>query len=207
MSRNLTTGMKTALAASNIRAALFASFAFSTGTIYLWSGYGSITWNGNTWSGMGELMSMEKITEQSQVSATGVKFVLSGIPSTTLADALVANYRTQACVVYLVAFDLSTGAVTGYQQIFGGRMDQMTIKDSGETSTIELTVESRLIDLQRQRERRFTDADQKYFYPGDTGLQYVAGLQDQVIYWGASTPVSTPTAVFSNPTVNIPARS
>ena len=83
----------------------------------------------------------------------------------------------------------------------------MTIKDSGETSTIELTVESRLIDLQRQRERRFTDADQKYFYPGDTGLQYVAGLQDQVIYWGASTPVSTPTAVFSNPTVNIPARS
>jgi hypothetical protein len=60
----------------------------------------------------------------------------------------------------------------------------MTIQDTGETSVLTITAESRLIDMNRARERRFTDADQQQLYPGDLGLQYVAGLQDKEFPWG-----------------------
>ena len=61
----------------------------------------------------------------------------------------------------------------------------MTISDGGDTATIKLTAESRLIDLDRSRERRFTSEDQKIEFPDDKGLEYVDDLQDKEIVWGS----------------------
>ena len=63
-------------------------------------------------------------------------------------------------------------------------MDLMTIEDGGETASISVTAESRLIDLNRAKERRFTDNDQKIDYPDDKGLQHIQGLQEKQISWG-----------------------
>jgi len=68
--------------------------------------------------------------------------------------------------------------------MFSGRMDTMSIKDSGDTANISLTAESRLIDLERSRERRYTSEDQKIDYPNDKGLEFIADLQNQEIVWG-----------------------
>ena len=63
-------------------------------------------------------------------------------------------------------------------------MDVMTIEDAGATATINVSAESRLIDLDRSRTRRFTSEDQKIDYPNDKGLEMVASLQDKQITWG-----------------------
>lgn len=66
---------------------------------------------------------------------------------------------------------------------FEGRLDVPDIIDDGETCTVTVSYESRLIDLERPRERRITHEDQQIDYPGDRFREYVAGLQDQVIIW------------------------
>jgi hypothetical protein len=63
-------------------------------------------------------------------------------------------------------------------------MDQMNISDSADTSTIELKVENKLIDLERARIARFTSGYQKSIYPNDKGLDFVEDLQDKKITWG-----------------------
>jgi hypothetical protein len=191
--------MQTAVAASNVFPALFCSFAFSTGTIYIWTGVGPYSYGGNTYTGLGDFIAMDKVTEDSQIAARSVKFTLNGIPSSTIANALTSDYRGKACKVLLGCFDAGGSLISTPIQIFGGLMNQMIIADAGETCTVELTVESRLIDLQRQRERRFTNEDQKFFHPSDTGLQYVAGLQDQAINWGAATPSASSGAASGIP--------
>ena len=55
---------------------------------------------------------------------------------------------------------------------------------SGGISTVTLTAESRLRDLERVRTRRYTDADQQSRFPGDKGLEYVPSLQDKQLIWG-----------------------
>ena len=63
-------------------------------------------------------------------------------------------------------------------------MDVMSIQESGEQATINITGESRLIDLEIARERRYTSEDQKIDFPDDKGLEFVADLQDKQIIWG-----------------------
>jgi len=63
-------------------------------------------------------------------------------------------------------------------------MDEMNIDEGPETSTIELNVENKLIDLERARVRRFTSGYQKSVYPGDKGLDFVESLQDKEVVWG-----------------------
>ena len=46
-------------------------------------------------------------------------------------------------------FILECREIAILQKIFSGYMDQLNIKDSGESSTIEVKVESKLVDLDR----------------------------------------------------------
>jgi len=60
----------------------------------------------------------------------------------------------------------------------------MTINEAGDSSSINLTVENKLIQLDRARVRRFTDNDQKIDYPDDEGFSFVTKIQDKEIVWG-----------------------
>jgi len=73
---------------------------------------------------------------------------------------------------------------TGLTQIFSGYMDEMNIEESPDTSVIEVKVENKLIDLERQRVRRFSSGYQKSQYPGDRGFDFVEDLVDKEIVWG-----------------------
>ena len=75
---------------------------------------------------------------------------------------------------------------TALTQTFSGYMDQMNIQENPDTSTIELTVENKLIDLERPRVARYTSAYQKSVYPGDLGMDFIEDLQDKEIIWGRS---------------------
>jgi hypothetical protein len=66
-------------------------------------------------------------------------------------------------------------------------MDVMDITDDATTARISARYESRLIDLDRSRQRRYTPEDQTLNVPGDLGFEYVAGLQDMQIFWGRLT--------------------
>jgi hypothetical protein len=62
-------------------------------------------------------------------------------------------------------------------EVFTGRMDQMNIDEGAETATIELTIESRMIDLERERVYRYTAEDQKSRYSTDLAFDFVNDLQ------------------------------
>jgi len=74
--------------------------------------------------------------------------------------------------------------LSDFVNIFTGYMDQMNIEETGKTASIELTVENKLIDLERPRIRRYTEKYQKSVYPNDKGFDEVNDLQDKVFVWG-----------------------
>ena len=184
MSRDLTTAFNNQLTASELQPFLAISLAFDGGTFYSWTGFGNITFGGNTYEGSGDIISISAPQETAQIQANGISVSLSSIPSSLISSALNEAYQGRTAIIYLGT--LSNGSVVADPYaIFQGQMDLMTISDGGDTATIKLTAESRLIDLDRSRERRFTSEDQKIEFPDDKGLEYVDDLQDKEIVWGS----------------------
>ena len=174
--------------------------------IRLWTGVGTLTLDdGTNWIGAGTLLSISDVEETAEMAVKGATVSLSGIPSEVISLALSEPYQGRVCNIYFGTFSeegallkqsgdyilLQDGSQIlvdlgdkGFNEIFSGYMDQMNIEESAETSTISVTVENRLVDLERARVARYTSGYQKSIYPNDLGLDFIEDLQDQQIAWG-----------------------
>jgi hypothetical protein len=187
MSRDLTPTTIAALDDDVVYPFFAVELQFDSETLRMWTGQGIFNDGVNDWLGAGSLLSISDIEETAEMSVRGATITLSGVPSHTLSGvpsevlslALSEPYQGRVCNIYF--------GVTGedvFNQLFSGYMDQMNIEDAADTSTIELKVENRLIDLERARVARFTSAYQKSVYPGDKGLNYLEDMQDKPMTWG-----------------------
>ena len=177
---------------------------FDASPLRLWTGTGDLVFEGVTYAGTGNLLDVSSIEETSEIAVRGATLTLTGIPSEVVSLALQTPYQGRICNIYFGMF--SKGALlqedgayilledgskialelqdTGLTQIFSGYMDEMNIDEGPETSTVEVKVENKLIDLHRARVRRFTTGYQIGVYPGDKGFDFVESIQEKEIVWG-----------------------
>jgi hypothetical protein len=180
------------LGADKIKPVLFLQMQFTDGPIYVWSGLGQISWNGQIWTGLGHLGTISAIEESSEIKATNVTFTLSGIPQDQIQHALGQVRQGNPVKLWFGSLGDNNNVLADPLQIFAGRMDVPTIDEGTQTSTISIAVENRLIDLNRSRERRYTDQDQQIDHPGDLGFQYVQLIQNWNGTWGKAGPGGIP---------------
>jgi hypothetical protein len=193
MPRAMTTAMQTAIAANELLPAIFFSATFATGPIYVWSGYGSITWGGHTWSGIGTLGAVSVIDEASTIEPKNVTVSMSGIDATLLADVLNEFSLGSPAQIYFGLFAGTPPALIADPiTAWSGRMDQPTIDVDANMATISIACENRLIDLNGSGgQRRLTNDDQTTINADDTGLSFAAACAEVTIYFGASPNIST----------------
>jgi len=95
--RELSSGTRAEVRAAAKRPVWFVEAEFRTVTLRIWSGMGTINWNGQTWYGPGTapvavpggvtgsaLLEIEPVTETSSVEATGLKIHVSQFPPALL---------------------------------------------------------------------------------------------------------------------------
>lgn len=196
MARALTSGVIAQLTSGRVRPAVFVSIVFTSGTSFFWTGVGPKVWNSQTWTGVGNLGEISQIQETTDVAAVGITLALNGIPSGLVNQALGECRQGNAVKVWFGFLDAADAVIADPYQSFAGRMDVPTIADGADTATISITVENRLIDLQRSRERRYTHEDQQLDFPGDLGFQYVASLQQWNGVWGQGSPLPGPASNY-----------
>ena len=172
----------------------------------MWTGFGTLVYDSVSWYGAGNLLGVSNVEETSEIAAKGATLTLTAVPSEIISLALTQPYQGRVCNIYFGMF--SRGSLqqesgsyilfedgskimlelreTGFTEIFTGYMDQMIIEEGPDSSTIQLAVENRLVDLERARPTRYTSAYQKSKYPTDLGFDFVESLQDQKLVWGRS---------------------
>lgn len=181
--RDLTAAVQAALDAGTVYPVIFYEGEFSTGTLNLWSGTGTVEWDGKTWVGAGNLASVSEIQESAKVTAQGVTVSLSGMPSDIISKALAAARHGKPGRLWQ-GFLTSAGAIIADPYLsFEGRLDVPEIEDSGDTCKVSIAYESRLVDLLRPRVWRYTPESQKALYPDDQFFDYVPGMQNQELQW------------------------
>ena len=179
MSRAVPASILTALAQPEVQPFYAVEMLFDSGAVRLWTGYDDRTIDGETYVGAGELLQFEGLEEVSDLSARSMTISLSGVAASLVSLALGEPYQRRKCRVLFGVTDVSD-----YVEVFSGQLNKMTIEDSGDTSTIAVLVDSKLVALEKTSNRRYTSENQKSRYANDTFFDYVTAIQDAEIVWG-----------------------
>ena len=162
---------------------------FDTATLRFHTSEGDISIGGETYEGLGTLLSIENIKDSTELKSEGITVSLAGMDATVLDYALTENYQNRIITVLMGYSMGGTNEIMGTVVLFKGRMQKMTIHDDPAGSTIQVNAENRLIDLSRPSNMRFTRESQRYIDEDDTCFDSVASLQDKEIVWGKSSNV------------------
>ena len=179
MTRSTPASLLNALSQPEVRPFYAVEMDFDTAPVRFWTGYGDRTIGVNTYIGSGNLLNISGLDEVNDLSAKRITLQLSGVPASLVSLALQEPYQNRSCKVYFGTTDTTTPI-----ELFSGRMDVMSIEDGGDTSVISLTVESKLVRLEKSSNWRYTEGNHTARYPSDTFFSYVVDLQDKTLVWG-----------------------
>lgn len=152
-----------------------------------WTGFGNLDVGGQRWQGLGDLISVSKISTSYQVSAKQVTFEVAATPQMlALALNAKARVRDRAVTVYLQLFsnmrqaaftaggnELMAGDPVGSPlSLFNGTMQRMPWSADGPHQR-QITIEAEGLFFRRNAapRGRWTDPDQKARFPGDRGFE------------------------------------
>ena len=186
MARTIGSTFSTQLSSSQTRPFYAVEFNY-TQPLRMWTGYGEFNIFSQDYLGLGNLISIGQVQESADTKASGINITLSGLDTNILSSAF--NETQQGVIVHLyfgvlTITDNALAIVDTPYQIFSGTVDTVSIAEDGQTSTIAYTIESKLISLEKALDFRYTDQDQKFFFPNDKGLEFVDDLQNKSIDWG-----------------------
>lgn len=183
MSRDITAGVDSALAAGHVRFLVFVELDFSSGYLRVNNSAINLDWNGNSWLGVGRLGGVDPVREGSSLESVGLGFRISGIPAAHVSAALGTYYQGRRARMWLSPLTAGHGIIADPVLVFSGRMDTMDI-ELGQTAVITVSAESRLAAWDRPKPRRYNHEDQQIDYPGDKGFEFVPQMVDRVLVWG-----------------------
>ena len=179
MTRSTPVSLLTALAQPEVYPFHAVEMMFDTSPVRFWTGYGDRTIEGETYLGTGSLLNISGLEEVNDLSSKRTTLQLSGVPADLISLAIQEPYKNRPAKVYFGTTDTTTPI-----EVFSGRMDVMDIEDSGDTGTITLTVESKLVRLEKSSNWRYTEGSHQSRHGADTFFSYVADLQDRDVLWG-----------------------
>jgi hypothetical protein len=186
MPRDLSPAFITELESGIVRPALLVEIEFESSTLRLWSGVGDLVYNSNTFLGNGWLSGIRAAKEEGEVSPRGMEVTMTGIPTSLVSLILGQSVQNRDGTIFLGFLDAAGDVVQDPFPMYKGSLDVPKLTESSSGPVIVITIENRLLDLNRPRNYRFTDASQKTFYPDDRGFEYVATLQDWDGRWGGT---------------------
>jgi len=191
MARSITTAFNNALKSQIVTPIIASELEFSDGTLRFWNGYGNITMtaggSSKVFTGLGDFLGISPISESSTLQMSGVTLSMSGIKSSLISTALSAQYTNRNGAIYLGMYDTSRNVIADVYTVFKGKMDVLNISEQGNTATITLNIESRLISFDLPINRKYTLEDQQVDFPNDVGFEFIPDLQDKEITWGKET--------------------
>lgn len=185
MGRGLAAGMAAAVARDVVRPVILYKGEFTSGDVYLWTGLGPMSWSGQTWQGIGWIIAIGPVTENTGLKADGIVVTLSGIPGDMVGKALSEVQHGKEGTLWLGALDDAGALAADPVNFYTGRVDIVSIQ-KGLTAQITLTYENRVLNT-APTILRYTHEDQQLLYPGagDKGFIYASQLQQKVLSGGA----------------------
>lgn len=163
--------------------ALIAQIEHPDGTLYVWTGVGTLEYNGQSYVGAGKLGQVSPVRNTTDLAIQEIVFSMRGVNPTDAAR-LSGNVRNLRAQVWMVALDYRGQVIADPYQVIDAIEDFQTleVQDDGMTS-LNIITRNGFYTLERALQENWTAEDQKQIYPTDSGLDMIASLVNQDIQW------------------------
>ncbi len=153
----------------------FVHLEHAAGDVYVWSGIGTVTWQGNDYLGTGALGSIEGVQHTDDMREHEVTFTLSGVDPASLGLAG-DGVRNGAATVWL-RWERPDGTWWDASMVlWAGLMDYATSEEDGGDGRISILARSPLADWSVAANVAWTHEEQIASFADDTGLDRIPGL-------------------------------
>jgi len=192
MTRTIATANKNETTGEVFRPVLFLFLDLDGGDVTVNSSDQDIAWDfdgdssDETFTGVGHFGSVSVINESADLKASGIQCMLTGVPTTHISNALSESYSGRTAKLYIGFLNASRVLVADPMVIFAGRIDAMDIQ-IGKTASVSVSIESKLVDWERARIRRYTNEDQRNLYSTDEFCEFVVQTVEKELVWGQKT--------------------
>lgn len=190
MGRITNAAFRSKLGESVLYPALFAEFEFDNATTRFWSGDVDISWNGHVWTGGGLLGSITLSGEADTIQARGLNFSLNFVDQSFYANAVQTEYRGRPVRLWFALMNAEGTSVEYSYLMEEARMDTMTVFEEGDTISLNLSCETRLIDMFHPNMLYLNSNDYHKIEPDDDFYSFVPGLAGSRLPWGLEIPKS-----------------
>lgn len=141
----------------------------------------------NNYIGVGNIGSIDTISEVDDIQGSAISIKLSGIPSSHISMALAETYHARKITIRLAILDENYTIINTPVLIFSGMIDNMELEVESD-ATIIIKADSKFADWERPRLSRWNSQEQQANRdPTDLGFDHVAELIDKEILWGPQT--------------------
>lgn len=163
--------------------ALIAEIDHPNGPARFWTGIGTLSWNGYTWTGTSTLGTVTPIKHTSDLVIQEINFSLAGVDPAIVAT-LDDNVRNLSGKVWLACLGPGNSVIRDPYQIVDAQLDYQSFSASEDgTVAISITARTGFYTLDRALDESWTSEEQQVLFPGDSGLDLISGLQNQTLQW------------------------
>ena len=139
-----------------------------------------VEWGGHTWTGARGMGSIAPIEETPNV-ITGLQLTLSGVTEAHIASVLAEPIQGRPVIIRLAVLNSTTEppALAVDPNVWQGLLDVQRYNEAGATVTV--TAENRLVEWDRPRLLRYSDADHRRLWPNDGFFKLAAAMAEREI--------------------------
>lgn len=191
MARDLSSGLKTKLAARSVFAADLIELHLAT-PLYFTSTNIDIDFDSdtapdtgtNTYLAQGQFLFFSNIVESSDLRVGQIDMTFTAVDTTTVALLINNEYMNKRVVIYRAVLDSDYSFTSNdVFTVFDGNIMGYSIQENNETATVTITVASQFADFERKNGRRTNPASQQVHFPNDLGMDFSAQIVKD-LKWG-----------------------
>jgi hypothetical protein len=192
MTRSLSSGVQSAIAAPTYRPVFFIRMDFDSGSaractapFSIWFDDGSNPGTPVEFPGVGAFGSFSAMEEGSELRSYGMSATLTGVDPAQVAIALNTPCQGRDATVWKGFLDGNHVLIASPVQVRGGLMDTMPF-EIGQTAAITVNIEDILVRWENPnpRNQRYTDADQRAVYADDRFFEFANSAVSKELLWG-----------------------
>ena len=143
------------------------------------------------------ILGLDSIKESSNINTGSITIGISSVNQALISDVLNNGHLNKKVTIKRIFLDSDYLPVGGTSEstpnvfsVYSGKIDGMTIKESGEESVMELSVANHWVDFNRDNGRQTNNTSQQHHFPLDMSMEFAPQTGKKLLWGEIENPAS-----------------